>query len=80
MLSKIERRVLNTLVEQTNEPQGEWTTRRTLWTVCAANGTLTDDQTETALVGLVDAELVEQDGDAYRPADGVDRVPHPGEK
>ena len=72
-------RVLGALRAQTNEYQGEWTSERTLLTVCAADGDLTPDATFTALAGLVDAELVEEDGEQYRPTDGVELVPHPGE-
>jgi len=75
----IERRVLNTLIAQTNEFQGEWTSERTLLTVCAANGRLTEDETLSALVALIDDGLVEEDGEEYWPAEGVERVPHPGE-
>ena len=75
----IERRVLNTLIAQTNEFQGEWTSERTLLTVCAANGRLTEDETLSALVALTDEGLVEEDGEEYGPAEGVERVPHSGE-
>jgi len=75
----IEGRVLNTLIAQTNEFQGEWTSERTLLTVCAANGRLTEDETLSALVALIDDGLVEEDGEQYRPAETVERVPHSGE-
>ncbi|RLM32634.1 hypothetical protein [Haloarcula sp. Atlit-120R] len=78
-LTEAERRVLNTLIAQTNEFQGEWTSERSLLTVCAANGRLTADETLTALVALTNNGHVEEDGEEYRPAEGVERVPHPGE-
>jgi hypothetical protein len=75
----IERWVLNTLIGQTNEPQGKWTSERSLRTVCAANGGLTTDKTLTALAALTDDNLDETDSERYPPADGVERVLHPGE-
>jgi hypothetical protein len=78
-LTEAERRALNTLIAQTNEFQGEWTGERSLLTVSAANGRLTADETLTALVTLTDVGLVEEDSEEYRPAEDVERVPHPGE-
>jgi hypothetical protein len=76
-LSPAERTVLNTLVAQTNEYQGEWTSRRSLYTNVVAHGSLSPDQAETAIAALLDEGYIEHRDTEFRLADGVDREPHP---
>ena len=78
-LSEAERTVLNTLVAQTNGPQGEWTSRRSLYVGIVAHGKLSPDQAEAAISSLIDREYIVAKDDKYSTADAVDREPHPGE-
>jgi hypothetical protein len=78
-LSPAERTVLNTLVAQTNEYQGEWTARRSLYTNAVAHGSLSPDEAEAAIAGLLDDGYIKHRDGEFRTADGVDREPHPGE-
>jgi len=79
MTRSAERTVLNTLVAQTNEYQGEWTSSRSLYTSAVAHGSLSPDQAETAIAALLDEGYIEHRDTEFRLADGVDREPHPGE-
>jgi hypothetical protein len=79
LLSPAEQTVLNTLVAQTNEYQDEWTSRRSLYTNAVAHGSLTPDQAETAIAMLLEQGYIEHRDAEFRPADGVDREPHPDE-
>lgn len=78
-LSPAERTVLNTLVAQTNEYQGEWTPRGSLYIHTVAHGSLSPDEAEAAIATLLDEGYIEHRGGEFRTADGVDREPHPGE-
>ena len=72
-------RVLNTLIAQTGGPQPEWARERTIKTVASSHGGIHPDDVRDALATLVEEGRAEEDSGRYRPADGVERVPHPGE-
>ena len=78
-MNETKRRVLNTLLAQTNEYQGEWTSRRSLFTVAVALTDRSPEAVQAALDGLVDDGLLEDQGERYRLIDDAERVPHPGE-
>lgn len=71
--------VLNTLLSQTNDVQGEWTTRRALRTSVVAHGQVTPTGFETAVGILLDEDLLEERGDELRPTEEARRIPHRGE-
>lgn len=78
-MNETKRRVLNTLLAQTNEYQGEWTSRRSLFTVAVVYTDRTPDEVQAALAELVDDGLMEDQAERYRLTDDAERVPHPGE-
>jgi len=78
-MNETKRRVLNTLLAQTNEYQDEWTRRRALFTVAVAHTDRSPEELQAALDELVDDGLVEDQGERYRLTDNAERVPHPGE-
>jgi len=78
-MNETKRRLLNTLLAQTNEYQGEWTSRRSLFTVAVAHTDRSPEDVQAALDELVDDGLVEDQGERYWLTDDSERVPHPGE-
>lgn len=74
------RTVLNALVEQTNDAQGEWTSRRALRLVTVAHGRITPTGFETPVGILTEEGTVEANGDQLRPTSEVERICHSGEK
>jgi len=79
-MNETKRRVLNTLLAQDNEYQGEWTNRRSLFTVAVAHTDRSPEDVQAVLDDLVDDGLAEDQGERYRLTDDAERVPHPGEK
>jgi hypothetical protein len=73
------RAVLNSLLAQTNDHQGDWTDTAALRTVAVAHGSLTPAEFNAALGDLVEKGLVETREDDLRSAGDADRIPHPGE-
>ena len=78
-LAPAERKMLNTLVAQTNDSQGDWTSRRSLYVHTVAHGGLTPNQAETAIASLLEKGYILNQDDEYRPDDDVNRRPYPGE-
>ncbi|MBX0298311.1 hypothetical protein [Haloarcula nitratireducens] len=64
---------------QTGDPQPEWARGRTIHTVASSHAGIHPDDVRDALATLVEEGRAEEDEGRYRPAEGVERVPHPGE-
>lgn len=73
-MDEAKRRVLQTL-QQTSETNDEWLSKRSLFTIVVAHGSLTPDEAATALRELVNDGLIEHDADGYRVADDVEPAP-----
>lgn len=74
------RRVLNTLLLQTNEQQGAWTSEHVLKTILCAHTGLDPNDIEEAAFDLAQRGLIEYRDNEYQPADGVSRESRSGEK
>ncbi|MDT3437283.1 hypothetical protein [Haloarcula sp. 1CSR25-25] len=71
-MNETKRRVLNTLLAQTNEYQGEWTSRRSLFTVAVGHTDRSPENVRAALDGLIDDRLLEDQGERYRLTDSLE--------
>ena len=68
-----QRRVLNALLAQTNDAQGEWTTERALRTVVCAHAGVDPDTFAEAAFDLAQRGAIEYDDGRYLPAPSAER-------
>ena len=72
-------RVLRTILANSNDVQGEWVSKRELYTHAVAHADLEASDVDQALHQLRQEGKIDVDEGRYRPASGVDQPKYPGE-